>query len=80
MNLDEFIENFALQFDDTPIEDIKAETIYENLDEWSSLIALSVIAMIDQEYGAGIGAKEIIESNTVEGLFNTVKYIKKQHG
>ena len=77
MNLNEFIENFAFQFDDTPTEDIKHDTIYEEIDEWSSLTALSVIAMIDQEYGVGIGAKEIIESSTVEGLFNTVMQLKK---
>lgn len=72
MDLNKFTENFALQFDDTPIEDVKPETVYEDLDEWSSLIALSVIAMVDEEYDVGIGAKEIIGSETVEGLFNTV--------
>ena len=73
MELNKFIENFAFQFDDTDIEDIKSETVYEDLEEWSSLIALSIIAMVDEEYDVGIGAKEIIESETVEGLFNTIK-------
>lgn len=72
MSLNEFIENFAFQFDETPAEDIKPETVYEDLEEWSSLIALSVIAMVDQEYNIGIGAKEITECNTVEGLFNAI--------
>ena len=77
MNLNEFIENFAFQFDDTPMEDVKHDTIYEEIDEWSSLTALSVIAMIDQDYDVGIGAKEIIEGKTVEGLFKIVKELKK---
>ena len=77
MNIDEFVENFALQFDDTDPDDITKDTIYEELEEWSSLIALSVIAMVDQDYGVGIGAKEIIESETVEGLFLTIKKLKK---
>tara|TARA_B110000003_G_scaffold272376_1_gene308137 strand:+ start:576 stop:809 length:234 start_codon:yes stop_codon:yes gene_type:complete len=77
MNLNEFIENFALQFDDTPIEDIKQDTIYKDIDEWSSLTALSVIAMIDQDYNVGIGAKEIIQAETVEELFIIVKELKK---
>lgn len=77
MNLNEFIENFGLQFDDTPIEDIKHDTIYKDIDEWSSLTALSVIAMIDQDYDVGIGAKEIIEAETVEELFIIVKELKK---
>ncbi len=77
MDLNEFIKNFAYQFDDTDIEQIKAETIYEDLDEWSSLTALSVIAMIDDEYGVGIGSKEIIGSTTVQGLYDTVMQLKK---
>ena len=80
MNLSEFIENFAFQFDDTPVEDINPETVYEDLEEWSSLIALSVIAMVDQEYNVGIGAKEIIESKTVEGLFNNIRQLSNQNG
>jgi acyl carrier protein len=59
------------------MEDIKYDTIYEEIDEWSSLTALSVIAMIDQDYDVGIGAKEIIEAETVEGLFKIVKELKK---
>jgi acyl carrier protein len=73
MDLNKFIENFAFQFDDTPMEDFKPETIYEELDEWSSLNALSIIAMVDEEYEVGIGAKEIISSITIEGLFDTIK-------
>ena len=73
MELDKFIENFAQQFDETPTENFSPETVYEELEEWDSLIALSVIAMIDEEYGVNIGAKEIVGSVTIEGLFNVVK-------
>ena len=47
MELNEFIENFAEQFDDTDASEIKADTVFKELDEWSSLVALSVIAMVD---------------------------------
>lgn len=77
MTLEEFIKNFAFQFDDTALEDIKSDTIYEALEEWSSLTALSVIAMIDQEYNVIIGAKEINDAKTVKGLFKIVKELKK---
>ena len=77
MSLDNFIKDFADQFDETPLEDINPETVYEDLEEWSSLIALSVIAMVDQDYNVGIGAKEIIESITVEGLYNTIMLLSK---
>lgn len=73
MEIKEFIENFAEQFEDTDASEITAATEFKNLDEWSSLIALSVIAMVDEEYDVTIKGDDIRNSNTVEDLFNVVK-------
>ncbi len=72
MELEGFVRNFAEQFDDTDASEIKAETVFKELDEWSSLIALSVIAMVDEEYGVTIKGDDIRNSNTVEDLFNAI--------
>ena len=72
MELKEFIENFAAQFDDTDASEFKAETVFKEMDEWSSLIALSVIAMIDEEYDVTIKDDDIRNSETIEDLFNVV--------
>lgn len=45
MELKDFIKNFAEQFDETDASEIQAETHYQDLDEWSSLTAMSIIAM-----------------------------------
>ena len=73
MELKDFIENFANQFDETDAQEIKANTKFHELDEWSSLIALSVIAMVDEEYDVAIKGEDIKNSVTVEEVFNTVK-------
>jgi acyl carrier protein len=73
MELKDFIANFAEQFDDTDASEITAATEFKTLDEWSSLIALSVIAMVDEEYDVTIKGDDIRNSNTVEDLFNAVK-------
>ena len=73
MELKDFIENFAAQFDDTDASEIKAETMFKELNEWSSLIALSVIAMADEEYEVALKGDDIRNSNTVEDLYNLVK-------
>ena len=73
MELNAFIENFADQFENTDASEIKAETIFKELDEWGSLIALSVIAMIDEEYDVTLKGDDIRNSNTVEDLFNLVQ-------
>lgn len=73
MEIKEFIENFAEQFEDTDASEITAATEFKNLDEWSSLIALSVIAMADEEYDVTLKGDDIRNSATVEDLFNVVK-------
>lgn len=73
MELKDFIENFADQFDETDASEIMAETEFKELDEWSSLIALSVIAMVDEEYDVTIKGDDIRNSITIEDLYNIVK-------
>lgn len=73
MELKDFVENFAQQFDETDASEIKADTVFKELDEWSSLIALSVIAMVDEEYEITLKGEDIRNSTTVEDLFNAVK-------
>ena len=73
MELKDFIENFADQFDDTDASEINASTVFKELEEWSSLIALSVIAMVDEEYDVAIKGDDIRNASTVEDLFNAVR-------
>ncbi len=73
MELKEFIENFAAQFDDTDASVFTAETTFRDLDEWSSLIALSIIAMVDEEYEVTIKGDDVKAATTIEDLYNIVK-------
>ncbi len=73
MNLQEFIDNFADQFDETAPEAFTAETKFKELEEWSSLMALSIIAMIDDEYDVIIKGNDIIGSDTIQDLYNVVE-------
>ena len=73
MEIKKFIENFAEQFDDTELSEFKPETVFHELDEYSSLIALSIIAMVDEEYGVALNANDMSSSVTIEDLFNKVK-------
>lgn len=77
MNINEFIGHFAEQFEETDSSVFKAETKYKDLDEWSSLMALCVIAMVDEEYDVTIKGNDINGTETIEDLFNIVKSRKK---
>ena len=73
MDIKEFIENFAGQLEIFDSSRLKPETRFKDLDEWSSLVAISVIAMVDDEYDVTIGGGDIRNSDTVEDLFNIVR-------
>lgn len=73
MELKDFIANFAEQFDETEASVFTAETRFRDLEEWSSLIGLSIIAMVDEEYDVALKGDDIKNANTIEDLFNTVK-------
>ena len=68
MEIKEFIQNFASQFDDTDVSEFTANTEFRELDEWSSLTALSVIAMVDDEYGVTLKGEEMRGAKTIEEL------------
>lgn len=72
MTLDEFIEAFAEEFDDTDMSEFKADTEFKTLDEWSSLVALSIIAMVDEQMDKTITGADIRGSKTIEDLYNLI--------
>lgn len=72
MEISDFIKNFSNQFDDTDPSEIKLETVFKDLDEWSSLTSLSIIAMCDEEYGVKVTGDDIRDVATVKDLFNLV--------
>lgn len=72
MNLEEFIQSFANQFDDTDLSVFTENTVYQELEEWSSLTAMSLIAMAKSEYGKTITGREVRSCKTIKDLFNLV--------
>ena len=73
MELKEFIENFASQFEETDASAITVGTEFRTLDEWSSLMALSIIAMVDEEYDVTLKGDDMRTAKTIEDLYNIVK-------
>ena len=72
MDINTFIDNFAGQFDDTPADQFKPETTFRDLAEWSSLVALSIIAMVDEEYGVTLKGDDIRNARTIKDIFDAV--------
>ena len=73
MKLEEFVQLFAEQFDDTSADTFTTTTEYKTLEEWGSLVALSVISMIDDEFGKRITRADLRNCVTIEELYNLIQ-------
>lgn len=71
-SLEEFVDLFAEQFEDTDPSEITSSTAFHDLDEYSSLVALSIIAMVDEEFDVQLKGDDIRKAVTVEDLYNTI--------
>lgn len=72
MELKEFIEKFAFEFDETPVELFNSKTKFKELDEWNSLSALSIIAMVDEQCNVTITGADLRNCTTIEELYRLV--------
>ena len=72
MEIKEFIEYFADELDETTVDELTPETEFKKLEEWSSLTALSIIAMIEDNYDKEVTGEDLRSSVTLQDLFNLV--------
>lgn len=72
MELNEFVQSFSEEFEDTSKELFTPETEFKNLDEYDSLIALSLISMVDEKMGKRITGADLRACKTIKDLFNFV--------
>lgn len=70
--IDEFVELFCELFDDIDTSNFTPETNFRDNDEWSSLIALSVIAMVDDEFDVTLVGDDIKNATTIADIYNFI--------
>ena len=73
--LGQFIADFAEQLDDTPADEITADTEFQLLDEWGSMTGMAVVAMVERKWGKKIVLKDLRDCETVRELFDLVQRV-----
>jgi acyl carrier protein len=73
MDISDFISNFADLFETTDTSTFSAQIRFRDLDEWSSLAALSVMAMVDEEYDIKLKGDDMRNSNTIQDLYDIIQ-------
>lgn len=72
MEINDFVGKFAEQFDETDSSLFTPETEFRDTDDWSSMMGLTIMAMIDDEYDVQIKADEFRKAETIQELFDLV--------
>ncbi len=73
MTLEEFTGKFGECFHQTDSTAITPATDFKKLEEWGSMMALIVIAMVDSDFGVTITSEDLKLATTVSSLFEIVK-------
>lgn len=67
------MENFLEQMAEIlEVDTVQLTDTIVDFDAWDSLTTLSIIALVDEEYEVSLTNKEIIEAQTIEGLYNFI--------
>ena len=72
MTEQQFLEKFISQFEETDPTKISLDTNFREIEEWSSMMALVIIAMVDEEIGVTLTGDDIRNSITVQDLYNII--------
>ena len=71
--MDEFIKNFANQWDETESEVFTPDCAFHDLEEWSSLTGLAILNMIAKKYGVKVAPDELRSAVTIKDVYNLVQ-------
>ena len=69
MDIHSFIEKFAEAIEVEDVEALTAETDFRELEEWSSLSVMLLIAFYDEEFGKEITEKDIRTAHNIRELY-----------
>lgn len=67
-----FLSNFVEELEDVKINEITLESKFRDFDEWDSMTAMMIIAMIDEKYNVIIAPDELKSCNSIGELFDLI--------
>ena len=71
--MEKFVNCFFELLDDTDKSLITSDTVFKELEEWTSILPLSLIAMVDEVYDVTLDTDDIRDANTLEELYRAIQ-------
>jgi len=72
ISIEEFISNVEEEFEDLEQGALKPDSIIKDHFNWDSINALIFIAHVNVEYSVEINAEDLINSGTIQDLYNMI--------
>jgi len=73
MEIKEFIKQLEEEFEEIEKGSLNPQTNFRSIDEWSSMHALIIIALVDVEYDVTVGGEDLVKMETIQDLFDFIK-------
>lgn len=73
MELNEFVNLFANQFDDTDPAEITADTYFRELEEWGSLTGLAILNAVSKKCNVSLTPTEFRSCETVKEVYDLIQ-------
>ena len=70
LTFEEFKQKFSESIEDELVLELEPNSSFKNLESWDSFSGMSIISMIDEEFGITIRAEEMAKINTLEELYD----------
>ncbi len=73
ISIDEFVSKLEKEFDDVPSGTLKANTNYKQMEQWTSMHALIIIAFIDSEFDIIFKSDDLKNTETISDLYKLIE-------
>ncbi len=70
--MENFINEFLELFDEKPVTEVNADTIFKEIPGWDSVVSLSLIIMISDNYGKSVDGEVIRTCVKIRDLFEVI--------
>lgn len=71
--IEELIDLFYVEFDDVEPGSLKPNTDFRSVENWGSMHALIIIALVDTEFDVTLTGTDLRSVNTIQELYNLIK-------
>jgi len=70
--IEDLVSKLEAEFDEIERGTLTAQTSFKDLEEWSSMQALVVIALIDEHYEVALSGKDLMGCETVQDIYDKI--------